>query len=567
MGNSLTLIQLPAQSGKTRKMTDLINKWNGTFNISGINDLNIIFTSNAKLLNKQTNKRIIRDVDNVAAGSGSDSDEYSVTETSDNPRTLSWTSSTLTRDGKKKMDVDNVFAIITSDDDDDEIDNIICCTNKPRMKHVMKLLEKLLKKFKKRNFNKEVNIWIDEADSSINIWGPYFDYISEMCSEKFVKNVVLITATMRPVYKYLHSIDVEPHLRTYENTHAPVYHKYSECELIHDISDRNKRVDDALIEVLTIHADSVVPGSKWFCPGNTKCASHENHCGILIEHGFNVLIINGQFKEFRLQNGDVVPIKEDLEEDLEVAKTLNRYYYDLELYNAPFAVTGKLCVSRGITFASRSEDGNEFLFTHGVIPDNTSSDDAYQMVMRCGGNIKEFSSYKKPIIFVSTKTSSLILTEERLAVEFAKKYWNGDEDQTVQITPGMLNESLGTCHTVQDIAGTVPKIIQLTEEEYKSIGKINRSWDESRVMELINEYDTELCMELMDLEKDQITEPRTENARKKQIEDLVSGFEQNKKKIISVGKEIRYKDIYQVFMDNIENRLIISRYYGSKLQK
>ncbi len=155
-----------------------------------------------------------------------------------------------------------------------------------------------------------------------------------------------------------------------------------------------------------------------------------------MEHGFNVLIINGQYKEFRLQNGDVYPIKEDLEEDLEVSKTLSRYYYELELFNAPFAVTGKMCVSRGITFASSCN--NEFLFTHGVIPDNTNGDDAYQMVMRCGGNIKGYATYQKPILFVSTKTSELILKEEGLAVEFAMKYWNGEEDHTIQVTVEMI---------------------------------------------------------------------------------------------------------------------------------
>lgn len=431
MGSSLTLIQLPAQSGKTRKMTDLINKWNSTFNISKACDLNIIFTSNTKLLNKQTHKRIIRDVDNYSESSSDDDDEI---ETRDVPKTFSWTH------GQKKIGVDNVFVQVTCDDDETEINNIICCTNKKRMEHVMSLLNMLLKKFRKRNFNKDVNIWIDEADSSIGIWHPHFDRISEMCAEKFIKNVVLITATMRPVYKHFHSIGVEPNLRTYENTHAPVYHKYSECELIHDISDRHKRVDDALKEILRVHADKVIPGSKWFCPGNTKCASHELHCSILMEHGFNVLIINGQYKEFRLQNGDVYPIKEDLEEDLEVSKTLSRYYYELELFNAPFAVTGKMCVSRGITFASSCN--NEFLFTHGVIPDNTNGDDAYQMVMRCGGNIKGYATYQKPILFVSTKTSELILKEEGLAVEFAMKYWNGEEDHTIQVTVEMIQEPI-----------------------------------------------------------------------------------------------------------------------------
>ena len=84
-------------------------------------------------------------------------------------------------------------------------------------------------------------------------------------------------------------------------------------------------------------------------------------------------------------------------------------------------------------------------------------------------------------------------------------------------------------------------------------------------MELINEYDPELRMELMNMQKDQITEPDCENSRKKHIDDIVSGAEQNKKKTISIKKDLKNKDVFQIFMDNVNHRLIVTRYYGSRL--
>ncbi len=113
----------------------------------------------------------------------------------------------------------------------------------------------------------------------------------------------------------------------------------------------------------------------------------------------------------------------------------------------------------------------------------------------------------------------------------------------------------------------IPKIIQLSVEEYESIDKLGRAWNEVKIMELIQHYDAELHQELQLLTKDQITEPETQNARKKQIEDLVSGANENKEKVISIKKDNKNKDVFQIFMDNQEKRLIVTRYYGTKIQE
>lgn len=450
MGQILSLIHLPAQSGKTRKMTDLINKWKHLIDYTGNNtdSINIIFTSNTKLLTKQTASRIKKDVDDASQVSElSELSEFSDEEydlsidvdvKEKESKTLAWISTA------KKLSVNDVFAKITSDDDENEINNIICCTNKARMKNVWELLAKLNKKFMKRNFNKTVNIWIDEADSCINIWDTYMGTCEELMDSKFIQNIVLVTATMVPVYKHLHRAGIEPNLRTYENTHSPVYLTYSESELCHTYSENAKNAASHLKTVLEANPEMVCAGTRLFCPGNKAKKSHEEVCDELLAHRFNVLLLNGMYKEVRFSDGrPTIEIAELLESDLEVSKTLNRLYYEHGLFNSPFAVTGNLCIGRGITFASQI-DGQEFLFTHGIIPEVANGDEGYQMVARCFGNIKEHASYQVPKIFVSERSDALIRQQEKLAVDFASKFFQeGDEDPMVKVTKGMLSAAIG----------------------------------------------------------------------------------------------------------------------------
>lgn len=442
MGSSLSLIHLPAQSGKTRKMTDLINRWKHLIDYTGnsTDSINVIFTSNTKLLTKQTAGRIKKEVDDASQISDLSDDEDDLSIDMDvkekESKTIAWISTT---DKKNKKTMEKVFLdVVTS-----VCNNIICCTNKTRMKNVWELLTALNTMFLNRSFNKRVNIWIDEADACIKIWDVYMATCEEFIDSKLIQNIVLVTATMVPVYKHLHRAGIEPNLRTYENTHAPVYHKYSESELCHAYSENAKYATVQLKAVLEHNPEMVSAGTRLFCPGNKAKKSHEEICDELLANGFNVLLLNGVYKEIRFfDERPSIEIAELLESDLEISKTLNRLYYEHELFNSPFAVTGNLCIGRGITFASQI-DGREFLFTHGIIPEVANGDEGYQMVARCCGNIKGHATYQVPKIFVSERTDALIRVQENLAVDFASKFFQQGVDSMVKVTRGMLNDAIG----------------------------------------------------------------------------------------------------------------------------
>lgn len=444
MGSSLSLIHLPAQSGKTRKMTELINRWNLITDLSGNSSdcLNVIFTSNTKLLTKQTAGRIVSDVDDVSQISDLSSDEEDSLSIEMDigekvSKTIAWISS------GKKMSVSEVFTNVMLGAVGNGINNIICCTNKIRMQNVKKLLEDLNRMFMAGCFKKKVNIWIDEADACIKLWEKYIDWARNITNtSEFVQNIVLVSATMVPVYNRLHLENIEPTLRTYENTHSSVYHKYSESIVRHEYSENAKYPEVQLKTVVENNPELMSAGTRLFCPGNKARRTHEELCRELLNAGFNVLLLNGVHKEIRFCNGTpAIQIAEQLETDLEISKTLNSLYYELELFNSPFAVTGNLCIGRGITFASQIE-GREFLFTHGIIPEVLNGDEGYQMVARCCGNIKGFACYQAPTIFVSEKTDALIRQQENIAIQFAKTFYE-EGVETVKVTRNMLKEATG----------------------------------------------------------------------------------------------------------------------------
>jgi hypothetical protein len=443
-------------------MTELINRWKNLIEYTSNSadrlfeeSINVIFTSNTKLLTRQTASRVHAEVDNdleqdkdleEEQDDEDEDDDFSVEtdscEEEEGNKTFAWISGV----NKKTTTINDMFAKVTADDDDNEVNNIICCTNKSRMRSVWELLRKLHKKFLKHNFNKRVNIWVDEADDCTEIWKGYKSVCEEFVETNFIQNVVLITATMVKVYKQLHAFEIEPHLRTYENTHASVYHKYTESVILHQFSENARNAVTHLRRVLDNYPGILSPGIKLFSPGNKARKSHEEICDELLSKGFNVLILNGVNKEIRFCDTARPPLAIDalLQTDLEISKTLNNLYYKLQLFNSPFAVTGNLCIGRGITFASQLDE-KEFLFTHGIIPDMPHDDEAYQLVMRNGGNIKGFASYVVPTIFVSEKTDALIKKQENLAIDFAKKFFQkGVEEPMVQVTREMLKKEIGT---------------------------------------------------------------------------------------------------------------------------
>jgi hypothetical protein len=111
---------------------------------------------------------------------------------------------------------------------------------------------------------------------------------------------------------------------------------------------------------------------------------------------------------------------------------------------------------------------------------------------------------------------------------------------------------------------TVPVVISVTADEYSTFSKIGSSWDENGIFSVIIKYNVEIVNTIRPLVKIQITESTVENdTYTKRITDFVRAFNEHRKYTLGTGGITN--DSYQIFLDRLQHRVIISVYYGSKI--
>ena len=567
MRELITIMHLPAQSGKTRRMTDLMNRWDSILSVEGNQDnhINIVFTSNSKLLTKQTMKRVVAATEadesteiSELSECESDTDNFNgiVQDGAQSNRTIAWISG-----GGVKMDERMVDLMIRAGD----IDNVICCTNKHRMTRAIALI-RLLAANRARLGNRTINIWIDEADACMKLWTKALGTF--MGFDSLINKIVLISATMTPVIRYFHKNGMECNLRVYETTHAECYVRFSDCNISHEYSTSIQSAFDHMCAVL----DNVriLPGSRWFCPGAIAKKSHDEIAAELLRRGFNVLILNGDRKQLIFSDKTCAPVNvmESVSDDVELSEAICTLYYDYQLDSAPFAVTGNMCISRGITFASK-KDHFEFIFTHGIIPDIGSPEEIYQMVARCLGNFREFDTFVNPNLYMTERVASKIANQEHLAIELARRYYNGNETHTLSADDfdAVANERPVMRPPRARKAKPqerVPVILPFgPEQSYLYSEDTLRIQTDKVFEELISmisgkpEYAKLLQLIQMDSTIRFATAPHEDNSYHIRITQVVNSAEKGTTNKTSVYKKDQDKNVCNVFVDKRERRLCI----------
>lgn len=110
---------------------------------------------------------------------------------------------------------------------------------------------------------------------------------------------------------------------------------------------------------------------------------------------------------------------------------------------------------------------------------------------------------------------------------------------------------------------TVPEVFTLTEEEYASFHKTGHGWNREAIFAAIKKYNPALVKKLRELNQLQITESTTINdTYKKRIVDFVEAAKKKVPYTLGTGMGIT-EDSYQIFLDRIERRVIVSIYMGS----
>jgi len=268
------------------------------------------------------------------------------------------------------------------------------------------------------SFDKEVNIWIDEADKSCKMWmscAPCIDL-------PIVKSVTLVSATFTEVFKRFDSVAVIPYLDT-----SPKPYRRLKDAIQVPVDIPFGGYGHYMDAILDLYPELSEPGQRAFVPGSVFRDCHEDIAIRLLARGFAVLLLNGSHKEIRLPNGFVIPlkpyllVKDPFAIPDEFNLTLATLYKKHKLSRFPMAITGFLCVERGVTFqidASDEHDG--FLFDYAIMGPMKNKCEAYQSVARVFGNVGAFKAYKPVTVYSTTAMFAQIKEQEETACHVAK---------------------------------------------------------------------------------------------------------------------------------------------------
>jgi hypothetical protein len=421
-GHKVRGIQLPGQSGKTRKMEEKITQFRKVTRANHCeDDINIMITSNNKILVDQTSTRLDDDLGPSEDNSSIDTND----ETEDDEVILSNGASTWTSSDPKSTDPKALFAEIMME----ELDMVVCCANGRRFKKIVDLIT-MLEKCPK--FTSKINIWIDEAHKSVKLWKKYiFEEESKfprVLEFKKVYSVILVTASWDPIDKHF-----QVHRYTYEMTHPEVYRSLRECnwKLVEpdEANDDDMSVDESnpfdmsntapgylkqILDDPILGKRINTPGTHWLTPGNSRTATHDAIEEHLLGLGWNGLKLQGKEKVFHVYGNriDYTEYNKQKQEPKDVIAKLFREYPSLQL--KPFFVTGLNCIKEGITF-----QGEGFMFNGAVLPPMSSPSDAYQLACRLAGNLKSlliYKTYETPLIITTARMQKKILRQENINI-------------------------------------------------------------------------------------------------------------------------------------------------------
>lgn len=404
MGSTNSKVQClmrPGQSGKTRAMQGMIKEYEAMSELflgKQNNYLNIVICSNNRKLVEQTNARHTNDLYSSSASVVSDD---SPADDRIEGRVFSWMS------GGKNTNVPPdalAWKVLVGD-----VTMIVCCAHKKRLTYLDKLLVKLNTT---DYFKNRVNIWIDEADESVKLWSA-MDHVAQYSK---VYKVTLVSATFGSVVKKWRL----PFLPAVE-THLDCYHKVSECNIVED-NVLGANAVEYLKEVFKRHERAhnlCRPGMRLFAPGDITLASHEDIAVFLRTKGFAVMVLNSKEKCIFIPNRVAsISLEGYVDDDgttEEIGKTLAKLYRDNDLARFPFAITGQMCIGRGLTFQNAG-----FLFDFGIVPALSDPATLYQCACRMSGNTKFLPGYKIPTLVMTTESRKVVENQEKIAVNLAR---------------------------------------------------------------------------------------------------------------------------------------------------
>ena len=378
---------MPEQSGKTNQMINMILS---TFENSE-SEFHILFCANSILLTNQTHQRVDRSLfGNKGVLHLSTSERANVSK------------------------VDEVYFKIMDTKQTVPICVLTMCANHIRWADANTLIDRINQEiqYKRLKFSR-INVWVDEADK--------YSTICEKVKEKQneYSNLYLFQLTATPFSELpKHCINVIP----MDMPRSEQYCGWNNSDLDLRIFDiENSSTLGFANEILLQHKDCIVPGSKWFIPAENTIKSHNEMKDMLCgKFNFTTIIINGNGISVYFPNSRVVIYKKDDDELLPILKNI---FNELQLFNYRVAITGYICVGRGITIISQ-----DFQFDFAILSYAPDRCEVSQLAGRLKKNGKSWTNLKNTITF-TTMTFNQIATDMEVLSSTLAKIAKEKEDQ------------------------------------------------------------------------------------------------------------------------------------------
>lgn len=565
MGNSVSAMLLPTQSGKTGRMKELIRKYQ-LFVLEeefGSPILNIIISSNNTALVNQTmtrmEKKEMYELDELSDFEDTESmDELDFTE-----KVLAWHSKKeIMVDGKlKKITEDYIYAQIL----DEECTTLVCCANSKRFAAITSLLNRL--EASRAFGNRKIHIWMDEGDDYFGLW-------KDMQPDRWskVEKITVVTATLDSCLRELGEMKIVPFENTYN---SETYQSSRNC---HIIRISRKEGEGAVSYFQKVFERNVFQaGDILFAPGDKRVKSHDEIAEFLTKAGFIVCKLNGSSKKITYPE-ELYSIfgTEEVFTDEAIGVQIARIYNEKGYRNYKFAITGHECISRGITFQMGEVeiDGVKqscpFFISHAIIPQINDDARAYQLISRVFGNVLQYE-HRVPVIATTPEMIETTKRSEYIAMNMAKICF---ERNTELITTEMEEFKHLQPKQTQDEGGldqsklTVPIVVELTDADMEIMNRImpKRGGDKKRI--ILNYLKGALEGEMREMvegfECTQITAPKADKSYKKTVEAALKAARENKKfTFLQISEEDRMKNSWQAIFDTRGNRLIFAMYLGA----
>jgi hypothetical protein len=289
---------------------------------------------------------------------------------------------------------------------------IITCSNSVRIKNIDEFID-----ISQNNRNKPIlfNIFIDEIDNNLSSFEKK-NYLEKWNRTDFIEKIYYVTATPTKLLEKYQDIQIIEMADPYDKTKYTLL-RDSQFIIIKYTNEKKphaKVVKKVLENEITQNILQSEEGQVWFIPASIKTQTHNEIKDILIKKGFMVFVINGF--HIRLYTGEDKFIEMESTNDETIGTILKNIYLKKKLGNKKVAITGNLCIKRGVTLSSK-----EVVITHAIFKlKSKNADDDYQLAGRICGNTKDFDNFKTPIIFCGEDFKDKILEKEQLVLGLAK---------------------------------------------------------------------------------------------------------------------------------------------------